>query len=228
MQPYLFPNLSYYKLMASVENVVFYNDVQFIKGGWINRNQILYHQSPKPFRLSLVDASSNKRINEVTIFRKEHEVASMLKTVYHAYAKAPFYKPVSDLIQHVLNYPSLHIAEIAEQSIRQVFDYLQWPFFACCSSDLQVDRSAPNKTDRLIALIQHFGKTQYVNSIGGKELYQKEYFQSKGIQLHFISPKQPTYNQFKTPFVPGLSMIDVLMFNDIPTIHHFLQEIEFE
>ena len=228
MQPYLFPNLSYYKLMACVEQVVFYDDVQFIKGGWINRNQVLHQQTAKPFRLSLVDASSNKRINEVLLFRKEYEVASFQKTLYHTYAKAPYYAPVSALIHDVLNYPSQYIAEIAEQSIRQVFQYLQWPLQACRSSELNVNRTASDKTDRLIALIKHFGKVNYVNAIGGKELYHKDYFQTQGIQLHFISPTTHVYNQFKAPFVPGLSMIDVLMFNDIPTIHRFLQDIELE
>lgn len=214
--------------MGCVEQVVFYNDVQFIKGGWINRNQILFQQTAKPFRLSLVDASSNKRINEVLIYNKNKEVELLKKTLFHAYGKAPFYEPVSSLIQDVLEQPTTSIAEIAEFSIRMVFQYLNLPFSACRSSEIQFNREATNKTDRLISLIKYFGKTHYVNAIGGKELYSKDYFLNQGIQLHFIAPANCVYNQFNHVFIPGLSMIDVLMFNDIQTIREFLEDVEFE
>lgn len=214
--------------MGCVEQVVFYNDVQFIKGGWINRNQILFQQTAKPFRLSLVDASSNKRINEVLIYNKNKEVELLKKTMFHAYGKAPNYEPVSSLIQDVLEQPTTSIAEIAEFSIRMVFQYLNLPFSACRSSEIQFNREATNKTDRLISLIKHFGKTHYVNAIGGKELYSKDYFLNQGIQLHFIAPANSVYKQFNHVFIPGLSMIDVLMFNDIQTIRAFLEDVEFE
>ena len=67
---------------------------------------------------------------------------------------------------------------------------------------------------------------EYINPIGGKELYAKAEFQSQGIDLRFIKPKPLEYAQFKNEFIPWLSMIDVLMFNDRPMILEMLEGYE--
>lgn len=228
MQPYLFPNLAYYKLVRHVEHFVFYNDVHFIKGGWINKNNILYNAKALSFRLPLVDASSNKLISEVTLFNKEREIAILLKKLTYSYAKAPFFNDVIKLIESVLTLPTLSISELAEQSIRLVFNYLKLPLVASTSSALLYNRIGENKTDRLIELIHYLDKKNYLNAIGGKALYNKEYFKSKGIDLFFVSNSIQEYKQFNHPFVSGLSMIDVLMFNHPEQVVLLLDAIEYE
>lgn len=228
MQPYLFPNLAYYKLVRHVEHFVFYDDVHFIKGGWINKNNILYNAKALSFRLPLVDASSNKLISEVTLFNKEREVALFLKKLTYSYAKAPYFKQVIKLIEDVLTSPTHSIAEIAEQSIRLVFNYLQLPLLASTSSKLLYNRTGENSTDRLIEIIHFLNKQKYLNAIGGKALYNKEYFKSKGIDLYFISTSKQEYQQFNHPFVPGLSIIDILMFNHPNQVIALLDTIEYE
>ncbi len=228
MQPYFFPNISYYKLVRHVEHFVFYNDVHFIKGGWINKNNILYNGKAMSFRLPLVDASSNKLISDVSLFNKEREFALFLKKLTYSYAKAPYFNDVYALIQNVLNTPTNLIGELAQESIRQVFSYLDIPIHATSSSAEIYERSADNKTDRLISLIHHLNKTVYLNAIGGKKLYDKEYFKRQGIDLYFIVSTPNVYNQFNHDFVPDLSMIDVLMFNHPNQVISMLDRIEYE
>jgi hypothetical protein len=228
MQPYLFPNLAYYKLVRHVEHFVFYDDVHFIKGGWINKNNILYNAKALSFRLPLVDASSNKLISDVVLFNKDREIALLLKKLTYSYAKAPFFNDVIKLIEEVLTTPTQSIAELAEQSILLVFNYLKLPLIASTSSTLLYNRAGQNSTDRLIELIHSLDKKKYLNAIGGKALYNKEYFKSKGIDLFFISATKQEYKQFNHPFVPGLSMIDVLMFNHPEQVLSLLDAIEYE
>lgn len=228
MQPYLFPNLAYYKLVRNVEHFVFYNDVHFIKGGWINKNYILNNGKALSFRLPLVDASSNKLISEVTLFNKEREIALLLKKLTYSYVKAPFFKDVIKLIESVLMLQTQSISELAEQSIRSVFSYLKLPLVASTSSALLYNRDGQDKADRLIELIHSLDKTIYLNAIGGKALYSKDYFKSKGIDLLFVSNSIQEYQQFNHPFVSGLSMIDVLMFNHPEQILLMLDAIEYE
>jgi hypothetical protein len=89
-------------------------------------------------------------------------------------------------------------------------------------------RIGENKTDRLIELIHSLDKNNYLNAIGGKTLYNKEYFKSKGIDLFFVSNSIQEYKQFNHPFVSGLSMIDVLMFNHPEQVILLLDAIEYE
>ena len=65
MQPYFLPYLGYWQLIASADTFVIYDDVNFIKGGWINRNRYLYQGQPKYFNVTMSGASPNKKINEV-------------------------------------------------------------------------------------------------------------------------------------------------------------------
>lgn len=228
MQPYFFPNISYYKLVRHVEHFVFYNDVNFIKGGWINKNNILYNGAALSFRLPLIDASSNKLISEVQLYNKEKEAALFLKKIKYSYSKAPFFNDVYNLIESVLNTPSNYIADIAEQSIRKVFDYLNLPIHTTNSSDEVYSRDGKDKTDRLINLIHHLGKQVYLNAIGGKSLYEKEYFKINGIELIFVAPSFIPYTQFNHPFVSGLSIIDILMFNSRENVVLMLDAIQYE
>lgn len=228
MQPYLFPNISYYKLVRHVEHFVFYDDVHFIKGGWINKNNILNNGKALSFTLPLIDASSNKLILDVQVYNKERETAQFLKKVKFSYSKAPYFNDVFQLIEQVLQTPSNLISDLAEQSIRAVFDYLKHPIVATKSSNEIYRRDATDKVDRLIALIHHLDKKVYLNAIGGKALYNKEYFKSKGIDLFFVSPSFIPYKQFNHPFVQGLSMIDILMFNSPENVLLMLDDIHYE
>ena len=67
--------------------------------------------------------------------------------------------------------------------------------------------------DKVLALCEALGAKTYVNAIGGMELYSKDDFQARNIELKFIKPKPFEYAQFSNEFIPWLSIIDVMMFN---------------
>lgn len=71
MQPYFFPYLGYFQLINAVDHFVFYDDVNYIKGGWINRNRILVNGQASYIGIQLIAASSNKRINEISVNNNE-------------------------------------------------------------------------------------------------------------------------------------------------------------
>ena len=67
MQPYFVPYIGYWQLMNAVDKYVIYDDVNFIKGGWINRNRILVNGQPKYFNIPIIGASPFKLINEIGV-----------------------------------------------------------------------------------------------------------------------------------------------------------------
>ena len=73
MQPYFMPYIGYFQLIKAVDKYVVYDDVNYIKGGWVNRNNILVNGEKKMFTITLKGASAYKHFNEIEIgddFRK--------------------------------------------------------------------------------------------------------------------------------------------------------------
>ncbi|WP_084977037.1 WbqC family protein [Plesiomonas shigelloides] len=220
MQPYIFPYLGYYQLVNMADVFILYDDVNFIKGGYINRNNILVDRAAQRFTLPVPGASSNKKICELNF---SPDTKKILKTISQAYSKAPFYSDVYPLIEMVLQTEERSIAAVCQVGIKSVFDYLSVDKKIIKSSDLTYDRGA-SPADRLIEITKSFDDFVYVNSVGGQSLYDKDYFDTRGVELKFMRMKSVQYSQGEGEFIPNLSMIDVLMWCDKDCIKNLLSE----
>lgn len=206
MQPYIFSYIGYYQLVYSADIFISYDDVSFIKQGYINRNNILANGNPLRFTLPVIGASSNALIENLEYSNSK----KILRTIAQAYTKAPYFDDVFPIIELVFNQENRGVAHINSLSIQVVFEYLNIDKKILMASQIEYDRTK-ERADRLIELSKVHCCEQYVNSPGGRELYQKEYFQEKGIKLNFIETQIQPYTQNSDEFVPYLSMIDILM-----------------
>lgn len=217
MQPYLFPYIGYYQLLSTVDKFIIYDDVTFIKQGWINRNQILSNGQPSLFTLPLTNTSSNKLIRDVYIHDKLFEPwkTKFLRTLSQSYSKAPHVAIVVELVSQVLEKaPGHSISEVARESLLIVHSYLGF------QSDIIYTSGNYGNNDfsgqkRVVDICLREGATSYINPIGGQSLYDKETFAQQNLELSFIRPRPILYKQFKNNFYPWLSIVDVLMFNSI-------------
>lgn len=214
MQPYIFPYLGYFHLIKASDLFVFYDDVNYINRGWINRNKILLNGKEFMFTVPLSKASQNKLINQILLANNDKWKEDFYKKITHAYKKAPYFSIIIDLIKSVFSSELNTISDLAIKSIISVCDYLGMSFKYTKSSLCSPDTVAMPREKRLIEISKHQGYKMYINSIGGQALYTKDYFQSNGIELKFIISDSLEYNQFANNFIPNLSIIDVMMFND--------------
>lgn len=228
MQPYLFPYLGYFQLVNCVDHFVFYDDVSYIKGGYINRNRILVNGQPKYITIPLIAASSNKRINETRICVDHVYVSKTLQKIRQNYSKCDFFDDVFPIVESVFKSSSEDIAELASLSVRVVSDYLGLSTKFYFSSELKFLRSGSNRTQKILDITQGLGGSIYINSSGGVQLYSKEDFSDSSVTLKFISNKFPEYEQQSNGFVPGLSIIDVLMNNSKLEVLQMLKEYTLE
>lgn len=213
MQPYFFPYLGYFQLVQAVDDFVFYDDVMFIKKGWINRNQILLQNKPFLFTIPLEKQSQNKSIRESTIAWGPEFPNKWIQQLQSAYKKAPQFVPVMNLIESVLQDKPSSIAELAASSVMKTWQYLGLEKRFHFSSNLGISKDL-DRAERLMAITNSLGSKEYINAKNGQELYQKEYFAAQGFQLAFLNQSLPSYLQgSKNEFIPGLSMVDVLMWN---------------
>ena len=225
MQPYFFPYIGYMQLIANSDVFVIYDDVNFIKKGWINRNSILVNNTSYLFSMPLQNVSQNKLINEIFISDLDKWKMDLLKTISSSYKKAPFYQDVYPLIEKIISFDELNLAIYIQNSIQNLCAYLNINTKLIMSSEI-VKNNGLKGENKIIDICLQLGATQYVNAIGGFELYTKENFRVKNIDLKFIKSENIVYQQFKNEFVPWLSIIDVLMFNNVHDVKQILNQYE--
>ncbi len=227
MQPYIFPYLGYFQLIAASDVFVFYDDVNFIKGGWIHRNRILVNNSDNMFTIPLIKPSSFRSICETEInFRiLDKWKRTFIKTIIQSYKKAPYFKEVYSLIDSVLSLKEpTTISVLASKSVLAVCNYLgiekKWLY----SSQQFPNSKNKGRTERLLYISTELGCDTYINTTGGKELYLSTDFINAGVTLKFIKTEAVVYSQFSNTFVPNLSIIDVLMFNSKAEVRALLEK----
>lgn len=225
MQPYFFPYIGYFQLIYSVDTFIFYDDVNYIQRGWINRNRILINGAATYFTVPLTNGSQNNLISEVTISNNNKWQEKTLKSIQMAYTKAPFFKEVYPMLQDTIYSNEISISELAKKSIYNTLSYLDFSSTIIHSSSIYKNQNLKGE-DRIIDICIQQSADQYINPIGGRELYNPLIFKKNNIKLNFIKPKDTIYSQFKNNFQPWLSIIDVIMFNSKDNVISFLKNHE--
>ncbi|MCL4788134.1 MAG: WbqC family protein [Verrucomicrobia bacterium] len=226
MQPYLFPYIGYFQLMHAVDTFVIYDDVSFIKKGWINRNRLLVNGQARFFTVPLVDASQNRRIRETMIATGPYEQfrRKFFATLTQQYQKAPYYPETKEIAEAVLNMHPLSIGDLARYSLEAVCAYVGISTRVVPSSTIYQNGQL-GRVERLVDICRRELADTYVNAAGGKEIYTKEAFAEAGLTLCFLDSADIAYPQAgRGPFVANLSILDVLMNNPVEAVRHFLAQ----
>lgn len=216
MQPYFLPYIGYFQLIAAVDLFIVYDNIKYTKKGWINRNRMLQNGSDALFSLALKKDSDSLDVVQREL-AADFNRDKLLNQFKGAYRKAPYFEKTMPLIEQIVSFEDNNLFAYVHHSIVQICKYLDIKTSIRVSSTIDINHSLQGQ-DRVLALCQATNTKTYVNAIGGLDLYAKDVFQENGIELQFIKSRPFDYTQFDRPFVPWLSMLDVLMFNPIETI----------
>lgn len=216
MQPYFSPYIGYFQLIAAVDMFIVYDNIKYTKKGWINRNRILQNGKDVMFSLPLKSDSDSLDVREREL-AADFNRDKLLNQFKGAYRRAPYFEQTFPLVEQIVRYEDANLFHYLHHSIIKTCEHLDIKTKISVSSEIAIDHGLKNQ-DKVLALCGAVGAKTYVNAIGGMELYAKEAFQEKGVELTFIQSKQFEYSQFGGAFVPWLSIIDVMMFNHLDTI----------
>lgn len=225
MQPYIFPYIGYFQLINAADKFVIYDDVNFIKKGWINRNKILVNGKANLFTIPLRKSSQNKLIKEIEISLTLHWKPKFLKTVESSYCKAPYFKDTFGIISSVIQNSELNISKFILNSLKSICNYLDIRTHIIESSAIYNNPNLKNQ-NKIIDICLKENADNYINPIGGLEIYSKQLFEDQGIKINFLKTKPIQYAQFDNNFIDSLSIIDVLMFNSKDRVKEILNEYE--
>lgn len=226
MQPYFLPYIGYFQLIKAVDHFVFYDDVNFIKRGWINRTNIIAKDGKQLLSISLSQSSQNKLINEIQLYGHQEKI---LKTIQNTYKKAPYFDETFPVLESCIQAPYKLISEYAANSIQTICNYLGQTTKFSFSSDFHKSTSGYEKARRLIDICRKENTDNYINAIGGMNIYTKEQFLKEGVNLFFLNSREIKYSQApirKDTFESNLSIIDVLMFNKPEKVDQMLENYE--
>ena len=233
-QPYFFPYIGYWQLMNAVDEYVIADNLNFMKQGYINRNEILINGEAHYFRLPVHKPSQNRLINETEISLDETELEKMLSTIKSAYARAPFFDDTYEHIKQILEFglkdEGKNIAVFLENEIRSTAVKLgiSTPIYVA-SKDVILEGTF-KREHYVVESCKKMGATEYYNAIGGTKLYCQKFFRENDLGLKFLRTKDELkYQQFEgQKFVPNLSIIDIMMFCSRDQITKLLQEFTLE
>jgi hypothetical protein len=211
MQPYFLPYIGYFQLIAAVDVFVIYDNIKYTKKGWINRNRMLLNGQDAMFSLPLKSGSDALDVRDRTLAPDFHP-QKLLNQWQGAYRRAPFFAESFSLLQEIMQFPDANLFRFLDHSVRKICAHLGLPAEFRISSTVPIDHALAAQ-DKVLALCAATGARTYVNAIGGLELYSREAFRARGIELQFLRSQPFEYAQFGQPFVPSLSILDCLMFN---------------
>ena len=214
MQPYFLPYIGYWQLIGAVDAFVVYDNIKYTKKGWINRNRFLFNGKERLFSLPLKKDSDFLDINQRAL-AESFDREDLINRFREAYRKAPEFSVVMPVIEQIIRFPSDNLFEYIFHSIQKICGYLDISTPLVISSTIDCDHSLKG-AERVQAICKALGADTYINPIGGTELYSKEDFKDKGLSLYFLKSLAFEYEQFNSEFVPWLSIIDLLMFNQKP------------
>ncbi|MBP3789160.1 MAG: WbqC family protein [Prevotella sp.] len=228
-QPYFFPYIGYWQLIHAADLFLIGDNVHYIKHHWINRNRILGEGGqPQYFGIEVSHASCNRLICETkrVVSRKQAEYLCRVLRFY--YGRAPHYNEAMEVIRPILLDEEPDLTQFLLKHMRAVAEYIGIKTEIRLLSEVTArwDCKAPELIRRTC---EHFGYTNFINSINGTKYYTKEAFREMGINLHFLRRDDDIrYKQRSDEFVPDLSIIDVMMYCSRDEIHDMLDRYHFE
>ncbi|VWD45373.1 WbqC family protein [Burkholderia lata] len=224
MQPYFLPYIGYFQLIEAVDQFVVYDNIKYTKKGWFNRNRFLLNGSDAIFSIPLKRDSDSLDVCEREV-APDYEPGKLAAQLKGAYARAPYFEHGFELVQSVIAASDTNLFRFISRSIDAVVDRLGIDTRIVVSSSIDTDHSLKGQ-DRVLAICESLGASTYVNAIGGIDLYSRDDFAARGIDLRFIRSRLVEYRQFGAPFVPWLSIVDLLMFNSAADVKCMLTEYD--
>lgn len=220
MQPYFLPYIGYFQLIAAVDEFVIYDNIKYTKKGWINRNRFLRNGSDEYFSLPLKNASDDLYVSE-RVLADVFDRQKFLRQLHEAYRKAPQYSVISQLLETVVAFEDNNLFRFILNSVEKVCLHIGIDTPIKISSSVSIDHGQ-RAQDKVLAICNARGALVYINPIGGVDLYDRDVFVDRGIELKFIRSRPFEYRQFGDGFVPWLSILDVLMFNPRDHVRDFV------
>ncbi|MEQ9407461.1 MAG: WbqC family protein [Fuerstiella sp.] len=212
MQPYFWPYLGYFQLMHNCDQFVLYDNIQYTKKGWINRNRIAENGSDVYVSIPLKKASDYSLVVDREISAEFDTSAPKLRRkIVNAYRRAPFIDDGISIVDECLQFEPRNLFLFLKHSLQVIQNHLGITTALTVASKVAADHNAKGQ-QKVLNICDTCHASKYINPIGGLHLYERQAFEQHDITLQFLQPQIAPYKQHGcSVFLANLSIIDVLM-----------------
>lgn len=228
MQPYFFPYIGYFMLIKHSDKFIIFDTAQFIRRGWINRNRVLKLNGEPVYINALIHKAPIKtEIKQIKLNYKEDWKSKILAQLEIYKKTAPYYKEVINFLKGCFEYETDSLSDLNCYTLKETSKYLNIKCDIEILSEMSLEIDPVNESDEWgLNVSKAMNAKEYLNAPGGISFYDRDKYTANGISIKFIKPNLKPYNQKTREFVPGLSIIDVMMFNSIEEINIMLDNYE--
>lgn len=227
MQPYFFPYLGYFSLIKSTNRWIVFDIPQYEKGSWINRNRVIdsHSNSWKFITIPVKKHNLNTPINKIQIQNNISWKEKLILKLDHYKRFAPNYKIVADFLNEILSVDFDSLSKLNIHTLISTCEYLGIEFNFEIFSEVNYEIEPVHKPDEwALNICKSLGVTKYINAERGQTFIDRQKYVDNNIDLQFLAFAYPEYCQKTKKFIPGLSVIDAMMFNSPAEINDMLNE----
>ncbi len=226
LQPSYIPWRGFFHQIHKADLFVFYDDVQYDKNGWRNRNRIKTSQGlqwltiPVRTKGSVVEGIP---INRIEVSWDKPWNLHHWRAIQFAYRKTPFFDEYKDFFEDMYSRQPILLADFTIQTtieLARIIGITHTKFMR--SSELIGIEG--EKTDRIISILEHVGADHYISGPSAREYIEVEKFQYAGIQLEYMRYDYSEYNQLYPPYEPQVSIIDLLFMTGSRALQYIVGE----
>ncbi len=221
LQPSYIPWRGYFDQIRRADLFIFYDDVQYDKHGWRNRNQIKTAQGKQWLTIPVHSGGVTEGIpiKDVRIDWSRPWAKNHLKALTFAYRKAPYFQELLPLVESFYSRRDDYLADLTIETsilLSRALGIASTRFLR--SSQLSGIEGV--RTDRLIQILRRVGATHYISGPSAREYVEPEKFEQAGITLEYMEYNYPEYPQLYPPFDPFVSILDLLFMTGKDASHY--------
>jgi hypothetical protein len=228
MQPYFFPNLGYFSLIANCDEFIIFDTPQYMRKGWVERNRIIKAGGGSVYiKVPLIKSALNTPINNMVIDNSQLWKDKIIAQLGVYNKKAPNYYQIMKLVSVCLEGEFENIADLNEKVLRTLCNYLNITTKITVYSKLNLEIKTPKAADEwALNICNTLSADSYINAQGGQHFFNSKKYHDCDIDLGFIKNNLGKYTQLGGEFEPNLSIIDALMFNSVPQTNNLILDVE--
>jgi hypothetical protein len=233
MQPYFFPYIGYFDVIYKTNYWIVFDVVKYQPKSWMNRNRILEPNKGEQFITVPVEKKTGGKISETRLFEFERNKNKILRQIQVYKNKAPYFDAVEALVKDTFiefqKEPML-LRDLNVIGLRNTCAYLGIDFEYAYCSDLNLDfQHVSHAGQWALEICDQMNASGYVNSSGGKDLFDRHEWQHRDIKLNFTRPPDFEYPVFsKLKYLPNMSILDCLMWVSPEQVVGYLDSLPLE
>ncbi|MGB3526582.1 MAG: WbqC family protein [Flavobacteriales bacterium] len=231
MQPYFFPYLGYYSLIAATDCWIVFDTVQYIRKGWMNRNRVLKQGGGvKYVGVTMAPHSRDTLIKDMRLAAQiDHRDQLVRHLDHYKNIRAPFYEEVVSLVGECFASGEDRLAPFLVRCLSLTCEHIGIPFRHEVYSEMMLEHEPAHAPgDWALNISKKLKVSTYINPPGGKVFFDAHAFREANVDLLYLAQELPVYDQRSASFEPGLSILDVMMFNEPSVIREMLTRYTLE